>query len=82
MDTAESVLMGVCDSCSRFAELHRLPGREDSNCRECDSDIFTMIVLYDALKDAAWSGTDASEIENEVTEILTRYSQRCGLDCF
>ena len=41
-----------------------------------------MIVLYDALRDAAWFGTDASQIENEVTEILARYSQRCGLDCF
>ena len=82
MYTAESASMGVCDSCNRFAELHRLPGREDRNCGECDSDISTMIVLYDALKDAAWTGTDASQIENEVTEILARYSQRCGLDCF
>ncbi len=45
-------MTGTCDSCDRVAELFELPGREDKNCSECDSDISTMIVLYEALNDA------------------------------
>jgi len=71
---------GACDSCDRDAELFELPGREDKNCAECDSDISTMILLYEALNDADRLGLDAAELENEVLEILLRYLERCGMD--
>lgn len=73
-------MRGACDSCNRDAELFELPGREDKNCFECDADISTMVLLYEALKDAKRLGLDASELENEVIEILLRYMDRCGLD--
>jgi len=73
-------MTGTCDSCDRVAELFELPGREDKNCSECDSDISTMIVLYEALNDAERVGTDAGELESEVIEILRGYLQRCGMD--
>jgi hypothetical protein len=71
---------GACDSCDRDTELFELPGREDRNCSECDSDISTMVLLYEALKDAKRLGVDDAELENEVIEILLRYLERCGLD--
>jgi hypothetical protein len=71
---------GACDSCDRDAELFELPGREDRNCCECDADISTMVLLYEALKDAKRLGVDDAELENEVIEILLRYLERCGLD--
>lgn len=73
-------MRGNCDSCDRVAELFELPGREDKNCSECDADISTMVLLYEALKDAKRLGVDSPELENEVIEILLRYLQRCGLD--
>lgn len=71
---------GTCDSCDRDAELFELPGREDKNCSECDSDISTMILLYEALNEAERLGLDAAELENEVIEILLRYLERCRMD--
>lgn len=73
-------MRGACDSCDHDAELFELPGREDKNCAECDSDISTMILLYEALKDAVRLGLDAAEIENEVLEVLLRYLERCRMD--
>lgn len=73
-------MRGTCDSCDRVAEVFELPGREDKNCSECDADISTMVLLYEALKDAKRLGTDSTELESEVIEILLRYLQRCGLD--
>jgi hypothetical protein len=71
---------GACDSCDRDAELFELPGREDRNCSDCDTDISTMVLLYEALKDATRLGMDAAGLENEVIEVLLRYLERCGLD--
>jgi len=71
---------GACDSCDRDAELFELPGREDKNCSDCDTDISTMVLLYEALKDANRKGMDEAELENEVIEVLLRYLERCGLD--
>jgi len=71
---------GTCDSCDRDSELFELPGREDKNCAECDSDISTMILLYETLNDAERSGLDTAKLENEVLEILLRYLERCGMD--
>jgi hypothetical protein len=71
---------GSCDSCDRDAELFELPGREDKNCAECDSDISTIVLLYEALNDAERQGLNAGELEDEVTEILLRYLQRCRMD--
>jgi len=71
---------GTCDSCDRVSELFQLPGREDSNCSECDSDLSTMILLYEALNDAQRLGMDAGELESEVIEILLRFLERCSLD--
>jgi len=71
---------GACDSCDRDAELFELPGREDKNCADCDTDISTMVLLYEALKDANRLGMDEAELENEVIEVLLRYLDRCGLD--
>jgi hypothetical protein len=71
---------GICDSCDRVAELFELPGREDKNCSECDSDISTMILLYEALNDAERLGMDVGELESEVIEILFRFLERCSLD--
>lgn len=73
-------MRGACDSCNRVAELFELPGRGDNNCAECDSDISTMVLLYEALNDAGRLGMDVSELENEVTEILLRFLERCSLD--
>lgn len=73
-------MRGTCDSCDRDSELFELPGREDKNCAECDSDISTMILLYETLNDAERSGQDTVELENEVLEILFRYLARCGMD--
>jgi hypothetical protein len=72
---------GTCDSCDRVSELFQLPGREDNNCSECDSDLSTMILLYEALNDAQRLGMDAGELESEVIEILLRFLERCSLDC-
>ena len=73
-------MRGACDSCDRDAELFELPGREDKNCSDCDTDISTMVLLYEALKDANRKGMDEAELENEVIEVLLRYLERCGLD--
>ena len=73
-------MRGACDSCDRDAELFELPGREDKNCADCDTDISTMVLLYEALKDANRMGMDEAELENEVIEVLLRYLERCGLD--
>lgn len=73
-------MRGACDSCDRDAELFELPGREDKNCSDCDTDISTMVLLYEALKDANRMGMDEAELENEVIEVLLRYLERCGLD--
>jgi hypothetical protein len=73
-------MRGACDSCDRDAELFALPGREDKNCSECDSDISTMVLLYEALNDAERRGLDAAELEDEVLQTLHRYLQRCGMD--
>jgi hypothetical protein len=69
-----SYVRGSCDSCDRDAELFELLGREDRNCSECDSDLSAMIVLYETLNDAERLGMDGSELQNEVIEILHRYS--------
>jgi len=71
---------GTCDSCDRVAELFELPGRQDKNCSECDSDLSTMILLYEALNEAERIGMDGSELENEVIEILHRFLERCRMD--
>jgi len=71
---------GSCDSCDRVAELFELPGRQDKNCSECDSDLSTMILLYEALNEAERIGMDGSELENEVIEILHRFLERCRMD--
>ena len=73
-------MRGACDSCDRDAELFELPGREDKNCSDCDTDISTMVLLYEALKDANRMGMDEAELENEVIAVLLRYLERCGLD--
>jgi hypothetical protein len=75
-----SNVRGNCDSCYRVSELFQLPGREDNNCSECDSDISTMILLYEALNDAERLGMDIGELESDVTEILLRFLERCSLD--
>jgi hypothetical protein len=71
---------GSCDSCDRVAELFELPGRQDKNCSECDSDLSTMILLYEALNEAERIGMDGTELENEVIEILHRFLERCRMD--
>jgi len=71
---------GTCDSCDRVADLFKLPGREDNNCSECDSDISTMILLYEALNDAERLGMDGGDLESEVIGILLRFLERCSLD--
>ena len=73
-------MRGSCDSCDRVAELFELPGRQDKNCSECDSDLSTMILLYEALNEAERIGMDGAELENEVTEILHRFLERCRMD--
>lgn len=73
-------MRGFCDSCDRDAELFQLPGREDKNCVDCDSDISTMVLLYEALNDAERQGVNAVELEEEVIEILLRYLTRCRMD--
>ena len=73
-------MTGKCDSCDRVAELFALPGRQDKNCSKCDSDISTMVILYEALNDAERRAKDVAELETEVIEILLRYLERCGLD--
>ena len=73
-------MRGSCDSCDRVAELFELPGRQDKNCSECDSDLSTMILLYEALNEAERIGMDGSELENEVIEILHRFLERCRMD--
>lgn len=78
--STEVYVTGTCDSCDRVAELFELPGREDKNCSKCDSDLSTMIVLYEALCDAERRGIEASELESEVIEILLGYLERCGMD--
>lgn len=75
-------MRGACDSCDRDAELFELPGREDKNCADCDSDISTMILLYEALNDTERLGMDVADLESEVIEILLRYLARCGMDHF
>jgi hypothetical protein len=71
---------GACDSCDRVAELYELPGRGDNNCADCDSDISTMVLLYEALNDAERRGLQVNELESEVIEILLRFLERCSLD--
>lgn len=73
-------MRGSCDSCDRVAELFELPGRQDKNCSECDSDLSTMILLYEALNEAERIGMDGTELENEVIEILHRFLERCRMD--
>jgi len=62
------------------AELFELPGREDKNCSQCDSDLSTMILLYEALSEAERLGIEAPELETEVIEVLLGYLKRCGMD--
>ena len=76
----EACVTGTCDSCNRVAELFELPGREDKNCSQCDSDLSTMVVLYEALSDAERLGIDARGLESEVIEVLLGYLERCGMD--
>ncbi len=73
-------MTGTCDSCDRVAELFELPGREDKNCSQCDSDLSTMILLYEALSEAERLGIEARELETEVIEVLLGYLERCGMD--
>ena len=80
ISSAEADVTGTCDSCDRIAELFELPGREDRNCSQCDSDLSTMIVLFEALNDAERLGIEAGELEGEVTEILRGFLERCGLE--
>ena len=42
--------------------------------------ISTIVLLYEALNDAERQGLNAGELEDEVTEILLRYLQRCRMD--
>ena len=72
-------MIGVCDSCDREAELFQLPGRKDKNCSECDSDIVTMVLIYDALNDAERRGADSLKLEDKVLEALLRFLERCGM---
>jgi len=76
----EAYVTGTCDSCDRVAELFELPGREDKNCSQCDSDLSTMILLYEALSDSERLGIEARELETEVIEVLLGYLERCGMD--
>ena len=73
-------MTGTCDSCDRVAELFELPGRGDRNRSRCDSDLSTMIALFEALNDAERLGIEAGELEGEVTEILRGFLERCGFD--
>jgi hypothetical protein len=76
----ETYVIGICDSCHQISELLQLPGREDKNCFQCDSDICTMVLLYEAINDAERRGLDTERLEYEATEILLRFLDRCGLD--
>ena len=73
-------MIGTCDSCQQISELVQLPGHTDKNCFQCDSDICTMVLLYEAIIDAERRGLDTAQLEHEATEILPRFLDRCGLD--
>lgn len=72
-------MTGVCDSCDCVAEVFALPGREDRNCSQCDADLATLILLYGEMNDAERDGTDIAELEAEITPVMLRYLERCGL---
>ena len=72
-------MIGVCDSCDCEAELFQLPGRRDNNCSDCDSDIATMVLIYEALNEAERRGMNTVKLEDEVMEVLLRILARCGM---
>lgn len=69
-------MIGICDTCGRQSELFQLPGRKDSNCAECNSDISMLVLLYRKLASAEQNGGQTEEVEAQLGPMLRRFLER------
>jgi hypothetical protein len=72
-------VIGICAACDRVRKVFRLPGRKDSNCRECCDDIAMLIFVNALLKSAECQAKNA-ELEIETGLILQRLLTRCKVE--
>jgi hypothetical protein len=68
-------MVGACDTCGCLIELFGLPGRKDSNCAQCSTDIATIVSQYRRLKIMEREGGHTADLEAELVPILRRL---CG----
>jgi hypothetical protein len=70
------MMIGLCDTCERLAQVVELPGRRDRNCPECNKDIATLTLLYPALKQAKLEPEAISRLEAEIKSTMERLFRR------
>jgi hypothetical protein len=73
-------VIGICEACDRVRKVFKLPGRKDSNCRECSDDIAMLISLHALLKSAECQAKNAAELEIKTGPILRRLLTRCKVE--
>lgn len=75
-------MVGPCDACGRLTELFELPGRKDSNCPECNTDIATLVLLYGGLTIAQRGAESTAELEATLALVLHRFLGRLEVASF
>ncbi len=70
-------MVGLCETCDRIGELFQLPGRDDSNCDECSTDIERVISFVALMNEANRAGESTDELEIEVKPIIQKLIARC-----
>jgi hypothetical protein len=76
--TKGAKMVGICETCDRMGDLFQLPGRDDSNCDECSSDIETVISFVALMKEADRAGESTDEMETQVKPIIQKLIARCA----
>jgi hypothetical protein len=73
-------MRGICDTCDQVSELFQLAGRADANCRDCHTQIGTVIELYRTLDEVKQSGHDGSALEAQLKITLEKLAIRVRLN--
>jgi hypothetical protein len=69
-------MVGICETCDQVGELFRLPGRDDSNCDECSTDIEMVISLVALMNEANRTGKSLAALETVAKPIVQKLIAR------
>ena len=70
------MMIGLCDTCDRLAQVVELPGRRDRNCPECNEDIAKLTLLYPVLQQARLEPEATLRLEAEIKSTMERLFRR------